>query len=380
MRGSRLWSLIVLMTVLSHAATAQETGGSVQAEARFGRLTQSQDLWSGPGDAFRIMRRVDAGNLCRIIGESGSYYRVELPDSFPCYVHRDYIRYGADMVGTITGSVVNLRSIPGIEGDYAILKVERGDVLFVWEPKGEWVRVVAPRGAFGYFFKSSVEPVPPSPAIEQEYEAVRQRGHQLWIDQMTAGRADRNVAQEKQGLKSRLDELEKNAAGGFDGKNLAQIKGEYEALLPSLTDENDRRLVEARISAIDTLLEKQQMEQSFEDREARMRMREERWREAQKKLEKQRDSNKQHSPAETPAIPALGGRLNVLGKVDASGSRIVLRGGRDENNPLYAITCPDRRFKLKDFAGLRIAVKGRVEKIVIGELPVIAVERIEILR
>ena len=72
--------------------------------------------------------------------------------------------------------------------------------------------------------------------------------------------------------------------------------------------------------------------------------------------------------------------LILLGRVDATGSQVVLRGGKYKDSPLYTISCPDRRYRLKDFHGKRIAVRGSIDKMITGELPSMTVERIEILR
>lgn len=343
------------------------------------RLLSDQDLWSGPSKNYKKIKRAASGSLLEIIGEKGSYFRVRVPDGFSCFIHTNFIIFNEEMLGTVTGNRVNLRSTPSTKGDYPLFQVNSGYTLRVWERDGEWVRVEAPPEAYLYVLKTEVAPVTETAEILDELAQQRAQGRREWEDHFGAIREEKVAQDNDAQLRIRFRALEESADKKFEGKRLEDVKAEYQAIAEAVTDELVKTVSLSRIREIDTLLAQDKLKDDFEEREKRMRLREEEWRRELRKMEEKglSDSGSEKS---APPLPVSGKGLVLLGRVDASGSRIVLRGGKFKDSPLYTISCPDRRYLLKDFHGKRIAVRGSVDKMVTGELPSMVVERIEILR
>lgn len=375
--------LLMALAIPVQASFSQEEPEPTLADvAGLGRLTEDQGLWSGPSNNFRVMNRLQAGTLLEIIGQKGEYFQVRVPGGFPCYIHSKYFVVNDKLIGTVTGSRVNLRSLPSTTGDYPIFKVDRGDTLQVWEKKGEWYKVTAPREAYGYVPKTAVAPVRTDPDVLDEVTAQRTRAMEKWQSHVAVIRNDAKARSEEAEVGARFRELEAGAAGGFAGMDLAETRQAYSEVAARTSDEMTRKLSESRMREIDSLLAEKEMQDTLEERERQMRLREEKWRRELREMENRGAGGAAPAPgaAATTAAPQKGRLFTVLGRVDAKGTKIMLRGGKTFNDPLYTIICPDKRFALKDFHGKRIAVKGRVDQMLTGELPRIAVERIEILK
>ncbi len=361
----------------SDDATAAAVPAS-QEPLGFCRLELDQDLWSGPGRNFRVLKKARAGSLLEILESKGDYFKVRVPDSFPCWVHSDFILYGEDMIGTITGSRVHLRSIPSTKGDYPILKVNRGEVLLVWEAADGWVRVTAPDEAYAYVLKSTVTPVQATAVVIEELALLREKAKKDWGDHVAALRNIDETKQAEDDLDARFNELEAAAAGQFAGIDLEEARRSYETIAGETGNDTTMKLAEARIREIDALLDKRAMEQALKEKDDVLQEREQALRREKQAAAAKRREDEKLKTART--VPEPGSRLTVLGRVDASGGTIILRGGRFKDAPLYYVSCPDRRYTLKDFHDKRIAIQGSVERIAPGELPRIRIARIEILR
>ncbi len=343
------------------------------------RLLSDQDLWSGPSTNYKKIKRAESGSLLEIIGEKGNYFRVCVPDGFSCFIHTDFIIFNDEMLGTVTGNRVNLRSIPSTKGDYPIFQINSGYTLRVWERNGEWVKVEAPPEAYVYVLKTEVAPVPGTAEILDELAQQRSQGRRAWEEHFGNIREKKALDDSDAKLRVRFRALEESANKNFDGKRLDDVRAEYHAIAEAVSDELVKTVSLSRIREIDTLLAQSKLKDDFKEREKRMRLREEEWRRELRKMEEKEIAGTGEKKVSLP-LPVARKGLVLLGRVDASGSRIILRGGKFKDSPLYTISCPDRRYRLKDFHGKRIAVRGAVGKMVTGELPSMVVERIEILR
>jgi len=378
----KLFTLFCLIAAISAAAflndTSAQDNDSADVIGRC-RLLTDQDLWSGPSTNYKKIKEAAAGSLLEIIGEKGDYFRVRVPDGFPCFVHTDFIIFNEEMLGTVTGNRVNLRSIPSTKGDYPIFQVNSGTTLRVWERSGKWVKVEAPPEAYVYVLKSEVTPVPETAEILDEIARQRALGRRAWEEHFGGIREQKTIDENDAALRVRFSALEESAKSDYDGKRLEDVKAEYHAIAEAVSDELIKTVSLSRIREIDTLLAQNKLKDDFKEREKRMRLREEEWRRELRKLEEKDGAAAGEKKAALP-LPVAGKPLVLLGRVDASGSRIVLRGGKFKDSPLYTISCPDRRYRLKDFHGKRIAVRGEIDKMITGELPSMVVERIEILK
>jgi uncharacterized protein YgiM (DUF1202 family) len=367
----------VFLSPAENATAGAAPAAAGQEALGFCRLEQDKDLWSGPSSNFRVLKKAQAGSLLEILESKGEYFKVRVPDSFPCWVHSDFILYGEDMIGTITGSRVHLRSIPSKKGDYPILKVDRGEILLVWEAVDGWVRVTAPEEAYAYVLRSAVTSVAATADVIEELALLRKKARKDWEDHVAALRSTDEAKQAEDHLAATFNKLEAAAVGQFAGVDLDETRRSYEAVVRETGDDVTKKLAEARIREIDALLDKREMEQALKEKDDILREREQAARLDNQKAAVKRREDEMLKTART--VPEPGSRLTVLGRVDASGSTIVLRGGRFKDAALYYVSCPDRRYTLKDFHDKRIAIQGSVERIVPGELPRIRIARIEIL-
>ena len=371
--------LVVLASFFSSAAAGLETKGPNSEAGGLCRCLSDQDLLSGPGSNFRIVRTVPAGSYLEIIGQKGSYFRVKVPAGFPCYIHSDYIVIDDDLVGRVSGNRVNLRSIPSIEGDYPLFQVNRGDKLLVWEKKGNWVRVKAPPEAYLYILKSAVVPARSTPENLERIDRARREARQEWEAYVASIHLRREKLEKSQALRVRFRELEAQSDKGYPGMSHKEARKAWGTIRDESSDEMIKKVAQARIKQIDDLEDKNEMKQLMREREKRMRLREEEWRRELKDMETEKAGAKEKKAAKPGAVLPPGRRITVCGRVDASGSKILLRGGKTFDEPLYFVSCPDGRYVIGDFHGKRIAVRGYTGRILPGELPRINVEKVEIL-
>ena len=218
---------------------------------RWCRLKSDQVLLSGPGKNFKNVRRASAGLLLRIIGEKGDYFRVRVPDGFPCYIFHKYLEVDSKtLLGTVTGDNVHLRSIPGIEGDYPLFKVNSGETLMVWERAGDWYKVTAPEEAYLYVRKDQVSPVTVDDAVREEIRSLQARRRAKWEARLQDIRAREEQRRKQETVQSRLAELDAAVAAGFAGTSAEAVLQGYRELEKSAPDEAVRRIAGALERAV----------------------------------------------------------------------------------------------------------------------------------
>jgi len=382
-----LLALGALLFLLAPPAARAQEEGKQQEEAApvtinpapeaggWCRLKSDQVLLSGPGTNFKKVRRADAGLLLEIIGEKGEYYRVRVPDGFPCYIFHRYLEVDPrTFTGRVTGNNVNLRSIPAIEGDYPLFKVNEGDTLMVWERVGDWYKVTAPEAAYLYVRKDQVAPVTVDDAVREEIQALRARRRTQWEARLKELRAREEERRKREGVRSRLAELDAAVAAGFAGTGPEEVLQGYRELAESAPDEAVRRIARARAGEVEAVLARRK----FEDE---LKRREENWRREREALLKRLEEAKRVKPA--PATHTTAGRgrkVTVIGVLDTTGPEILLRGGKSLADVLYRVEAPDGRYVLADFNGKRIRILGRIADPPPAEDPaLLVIERIEIL-
>lgn len=347
----------------------------VNGPDRFCRLNETQDLWSGPSKNFKKVREVQEGQLLKIIGEKGEYYRVLVPDGFQCYIAADYVELDDNNVGTVIGSRVNLRSIPGVKGDYPIFQIDRGEKLYVWERVGEWYCITAPEEAYLYVHRDAVSMVEDSAEVQREYETLHNRRMALWESHLGLIHQKRVAEEQADENGKALMLLEKDASTGFKQTDLDQTYARYQELAMTTEDENVRQIAQARMAEIEALKARKNLENELALREAEWR------KERAELIDSGRPFVKVTKPTpETHKSPGEGRQVTVIGTVDAQGSLITLRGGKTAVDTLYRVESPDGRYILGDFHHKRVSILGRIGDLVTrDQLPLVVVERLEIL-
>lgn len=342
---------------------------------RYGRLGETQDLWSGPSPNFKKVREAPEGHLLKVVGEKGDYYRVLVPDGFQCYISASYLEVDDRSVGTVSGNRVNLRSIPRVKGDYPIIQVNRGERLNVWEQVGDWYCVTAPEDAYLYVPKDRLTLLDSTEEVAREYADLTRQRESLWLNHrglLQKQQVERRMVEEAD---RDFNELEAVAAEDFKGADLEETARRYQEILDNSTDENAKRLAEARLGEIEAMKSRKQTESELARREAEWRKERENLKNAAKEAAKP----VKPMPA-THREPGTGRLVTVIGTIDAHGSLITLRGGKTAIDTLYRVESPDGRYILGDFNTRRVSVLGRIGDLVSNDQPpLVVVERMEIL-
>lgn len=375
MKSIHLLFILMLCFLLLSPVTAVAQDLETESDVTgYCRLERDAKLWSGPSKNFKVVREAEAGLLLIIIGEKAGHYRVQVPDGFQCYISADYLEVDADSMGTVTGSRVNLRSIPRIKGDYPIFQAMGGDKLYVWDRVGEWYCVSAPQAAYLYVPKDAVSTVIDSADVQAEIATLQQKGHENWESHIGVLQERLEKEASNQVIQKNLKSLEADADQKFKERDLKETLREYEKIASETEDDKTRSLAEVRADEVKALIAK-------EDAESELKKREEAWREEKEKLVAALDKTKPIRPQPATHRKAGVGRLvTVVGRVHAHGAEVTLKGGKSSLDTLWNVKSPDGRFILSDFHLRRVSIVGRIGNVTNkDESPLLVVERMEII-
>ncbi|MFH2001394.1 MAG: hypothetical protein ABIK28_17055 [Planctomycetota bacterium] len=352
----------------------QEEQQDDESMTGFCRLARSEKLWSGPSKNFKVVREASEGSLLIIIGEKAGYYRVQVPDGFQCYIAANYLDIDANSVGTVTGNRVNLRSIPGIKGDYPIYQAMGGDKLYVWDRVGEWCCISAPDSAFLYIPKDAVTLVEDSSEVQAEIASLRKQGFNRWESHIHVLQTRMEKEENDIQIQHNLESLEQDAEQNYQNKDLKDTLSQYEVIAAKAQDDKTRSLAKVRADEVKAIMAQKEAEDELKKRERI-------WREEKKMLVEALDNTKPIKPSPATHKAAGQGRLvTVVGRIHAQGDQVTLMGGKSSADTLWNVQSPDGRYVLPDFHLRRVSIQGRISDVTNRENPsVVVVERIEIL-
>jgi cell wall-associated NlpC family hydrolase len=97
------------------------------------------NIRSGEGTAYSIITTVRKGDLLNVIATGNGWTKIELPNGREGYISSDYISL-EQKNGTVTGSAVNIRRTPGLDGEIIGL-VYSGQTLPIIGQQNDWVNV-----------------------------------------------------------------------------------------------------------------------------------------------------------------------------------------------------------------------------------------------
>jgi len=376
MNTKTLFCIFILLAFFCNPSDlfSQEQDPTGDAKLRYCKLNTAQHLWSGASIHFKKVRHVEPGLLLQIIGQKNAYFRVLVPDGYFCYINADYLNVDTENNGTVTGNGVALRSIPNKEGDYPLIRVNEGLKVLVWNRVGEWYRITAPEIAHVYVLMSEVTEIEVNPALMKEVEALRATRMANWNSHMGAIQIEFQENLKARAIQDRFNALESAAGTGYKGMNLEKTAADYEEISKTSPNEITRKIAEVRISEIKALITKNKALEQLNKREVT-------WRKERDKLEKdlkETDTSKKKAEASTHKKTGKGVKVTVKGTMATTGAGAVLKGGKNQDDILYRISCPDGRFILGDFLGKRILIQGRLDTNQVGDEPsLIIVERLE---
>ncbi len=114
------------------------------------------NIRSGPGTNYSVIGQVTADQTYQVSGETNGWYKISY-NGVEAYISASYMKVSASSdkvtVGTVTGSVVNIRSGAGTEHD-VIGQAQYGDTFTVISKSGAWFYVSDSAGQKGYISAS----------------------------------------------------------------------------------------------------------------------------------------------------------------------------------------------------------------------------------
>jgi len=141
---------------------------NVEPEFEVTVSSQKANIRSGPGTNYTSVAQVDAGNVLGVLGDSGEWYEVLLPQGGKGWISKGVVYSPGeepdfngepgddssrgntgDRYCIVTGSTVNVRSGPGL--DYGVVdQVARGTRLQIGESNSGWYQIALPSGKDGW--------------------------------------------------------------------------------------------------------------------------------------------------------------------------------------------------------------------------------------
>ena len=156
-----------LFALVALLFTALALPGTAQAETVYVQDTNDGylNLRSGPGTSHGVVMRLTAGTGLAVLGQSGNWLRVALPDGTVGYAYGQYLApyYTAqrpyDLAVQYTNDgYLNLRAGPGT--NYSIIRrLHAGQRLFARAYSGNWAQVQLPDGTTGWASMRYMEPL-----------------------------------------------------------------------------------------------------------------------------------------------------------------------------------------------------------------------------
>ena len=111
----------------------------------------SLKIRSGPSTGYDVVDTLSKGTNLTVIGESGSWYYVELKNGSKGFASKDYIQKGSGYT-TCTidvSSTLNVRKGPGKEYD-VVTAVKGGEVVKLLDDSSSWYKIQTTAGKEGY--------------------------------------------------------------------------------------------------------------------------------------------------------------------------------------------------------------------------------------
>lgn len=132
-------------------ATLLFTGVAYADAVKTGIITGDVvNLRANPNTSSKILNQLDKGTKVSVVGSEGNWYKVSYSDSTG-WINDEYIsvRDQAISAGTVTGSVVNVRSKPDISAEI-LTKLEKGTKVDIYERSGDWYRISIGEDRYGW--------------------------------------------------------------------------------------------------------------------------------------------------------------------------------------------------------------------------------------
>lgn len=111
------------------------------------------NLRAKPDISSKIITQLEKGINVSVTGSEGDWYQVSYNDNTG-WMNKNYlsVRDQAISAGTVTGSVVNVRSKPDISSEI-LTKLTKGSAVEIYERSGDWYRISIGEDRYGWIHK-----------------------------------------------------------------------------------------------------------------------------------------------------------------------------------------------------------------------------------
>lgn len=362
------------------AARAQETGavGATATEEAplAGRVEGSKvNVRAGPGTSFPDVARLDRDAPLLILGRDSGWVRVRLPGGAPLFVFHTLVEHEEGALhASVTATNVLLRGTPS-KAHLALhdQRLQPGDRVVVLGTEtdgdgGVWLRILPPERVSFWVHERYVREAGAPESIAEEF-AERRLARR---DELSGGRTkverERVARESAERFEATIAPYVRRADGGVV---LPEHVAAAEKLLDVAPDEAARARVVEVVAALRERME--ELARAEEEARARQVARDEaaRARAAEEEARRAREAEEARRRREAEAL-----------KDTTAAGRVVLREGRaylvDGGTSLRLTS---KRFRLADFEGRRVSVRGERVKAKAGaDQVVFVVEHLEVLR
>ncbi len=363
-------------------------GRAPAVEARFGRI-QGDDvrLRNVPDANGRVLATVEPNSIVRVHGERSGWVKAEVPNGFPAWVHRKYVKETSEAdVAEIARNGVNVRALPsdGVN-NFPVGQLYAGDRVRTLPTPPElvqealdWVHVWSPPGFWAWVRADQVADLGPS-----------EKGDMLWGEALGALPVGRASAPKEasstvvkgspsrtqaigQALERAHSVFERETQAGAPNYDLVRVA--YDAVLELGADATVKSLVEERLLRIGLLESSAKLRAELEsERDGELERREE-------ESERIRKSIDEEARRKDPFRARFDERGLLERRTVGDATRYFLRwGGKD----VCEVLCTNGRYDLDVFLGLDLGLRGEILPLPSGReqdvVPILDVARIEIL-
>lgn len=350
--------------------------------------TDGVDLRSGPDPHYKVVRTVSAGTPLVVVSRVSGFLGVLVPSGFNAFVHSRYVEVDELGIGRVTTSRVNLRSVPSSRDDYPIGQLDAGTVLWVWGPaegNEQWLEVTAPAELPLWVDPEAV--VEDGPADDDRVLSRLLAA----LDERRAAFDERNAEAVARVQARRDAELERAARfdqvaalrAGLDVERQKGVDADYTATREAVTalEAVDDEQLRAELGPLIARVEVLELDRDRKrDQEALLvRIEDEKRRLAEERAALL--SALENVDTTPPIQVGTSGEWSGFVRIRPfAGGTDVKAFALEQGTKVAAwLTSPDGRYRLSDFAGNSMRVRGKIVAQE-GERPVVEITRLEQIR
>jgi SH3-like domain-containing protein len=146
------------LTIISKEEAQKEEMAKLIAKIGQGTITGSVvNVRSGPDLTFDVLTQVNLGTQLKILDQEGEWLQVQLTEENLGWVANWLMDY-PQVPGLVTGKVVNVRKGPGTDQE-VLTQVKKDDQITLLTKNKEWYKVALSDGSTGWIIDWLVKPI-----------------------------------------------------------------------------------------------------------------------------------------------------------------------------------------------------------------------------